>query len=179
LTRRRWKTVPRTAVALLAAVIAAGLIVAGCGDDDEETTTAATTTETGATGATGAAGGEPLSKQEFIRQADEICREGDRQIDQEAEESFGGQEPEAAELEEFATEVVVPNIQQQLDGIRSLTPPEGDEDEISAIVDAAQDGVDELEADPGKLTQGQDAGGAFTEANRLAQEYGLKECGDG
>jgi hypothetical protein len=170
----------RTAVALLAALIAAGLIVTGCGDDDETTTAATTTAETGATGATGAAGGEPLSKQAFVRQADEICREGDRQIDQEAEEFFGDleQDPGPAELEQFATDTVIPNIQQQIDDIRSLTPPEGDEDEISAILDAAQEGVDELEADPASLDEGPDAGGAFAEANRLAHDYGLKECGD-
>jgi hypothetical protein len=171
---------PRTATAMLAASLAAGLIAAGCGDDDEDTTTAATTTETGATGATGVAGGEPLSKSEFIRQADEICREGDRQIDQRAEDFFGGleQDPGSAELEEFASEVVIPNIQQQIDEIRSLTPPEGDDDEVSAILDAAQEGLDELEADPSSIDEGPDAGGAFAEANRLAQDYGLKECGD-
>jgi hypothetical protein len=165
---------------MLAGALAAGLIAAGCGGDDDETTTAATTPETGATGATGAAGGEPLSKQEFIAQADEICREGDRQIDQEAEEFFGDleQDPGAAELEEFATATVIPNIQQQIDDLRSLTPPEGDEDEVSAILDAAQEGVDEIEADPAILDEGPDAGGAFAEANRLAQGYGLKECGD-
>jgi hypothetical protein len=165
---------------LLVTVLAAALIAAGCGDDDEDTTTAATTTETGATGATGAAGGEPLSKPEFVRRADEICREGDRRIDQEAEDFFGGleQDPGSAELEEFASEVVIPNIQQQLDDIRSLTPPEGDEDEVSAILDAAQEGLDELEADPSSIDEGPDAGGAFAEANRLAQDYGLKECGD-
>jgi hypothetical protein len=171
---------PRTATAMLAAGLAAALIAAGCGDDDEDTTTAATTTETGATGATGAAGGEPLSKQQFIAQADEICKQGDKQIDQEAREFFGEleQEPEAPELEQFATEVVVPNIQQQIDDLRSLSPPEGDEDEVSAILDAAQEGLDELEADPSSIDEGPDAGGAFAEANRLAQDYGLKECGD-
>jgi hypothetical protein len=167
---------PKVSVGLLAAVLAAGLIAAGCGGDDDEDTTAATTTEAGATGATGAAGGEPLSKSEFVEQADRICRQGDQEIQQAAQE-LGPGRPSDQEVEQFATETVVPNIQEQIDGIRQLTPPKGDEEEVNAIVDAAQEGVDMLEADPSLLLQGPDAGGAFAEANRLAQQYGLEACG--
>jgi hypothetical protein len=167
---------PKMAVGLLATVLAVGLIAAGCGGDDDEDTAAMTTTETGATGATGAAGGEPLSKSEFIKQADQICRQGDQQI-QQAGQELGPGSPSEEELEQFAAETVVPNIQEQIDGIRQLTPPKGDEEEVNAILDAAQEGIDRLAADPSLLVQGQDAGGAFTEANRLAQEYGLEACG--
>jgi hypothetical protein len=75
-------------------------------------------------------------------------------------------------------ETVVPEIQGQIDGIRALTPPEGDEDEVAAILDAAREGVDELEQDPSAVGPGTGAG-PFEEANRLAQEYGLKVCGQG
>jgi hypothetical protein len=162
--------------ALLALALAAGLIAAGCGDDDDETTTAATTTtETGATGATGAATGEPLSQDEFITQADQICADGDKEIDQQAQETFGQGEPSDQEVEQFASETVVPNIQRQIDGIGALTPPEGDEDEVSAILDAAQEALDEIEQDPSSLQ----SGNPFKQANQLAQDYGLTECGDG
>jgi hypothetical protein len=159
---------------LLAAALGVGLVAAGCGGDDDEETTVATT---GPTGVTGAAGGEPLSKQEFIKQADAICAKGDREINQTGQEVLGGQQPSSEELEQFGSETVVPNIQNQIDQIRALTPPEGDEEEVSAILDAAQRGVDEIEQDPSLLGQGQDAGGAFEEANRLAQDYGLTDCG--
>jgi hypothetical protein len=167
--------------ALFALVLAAVLIAAGCGDGDDETTTAATTTPTtttaGATGATGATG-EPLSKDEFITQADGICETGDQEIDAEAQEFFPqGGNPGAAEEEEFVSEVVVPNIQEQLDGIGALTPPEGDENEVKAILDAAQQAVDQLEEDPSALSGGGSGGDPFAEANRLAQDYGLKACG--
>ena len=167
--------------ALLALALAAGLIAAGCGDDDDETTTAATTTPTtttaGATGATGATG-EPLSKDEFITEADAICEAGDQEIDAEAQDFFPeGGSPGAAEEEAFVSEVVVPNIQEQLDGIAALTPPEGDEDEVQAILAAAQQAVDELEEDPSALSGGGGGGDPFAEANRLAQDYGLKACG--
>jgi hypothetical protein len=162
---------------LLALALAAGLIAAGCGDDDDETTTSSTTTTTaGATGATGATG-EPLSKDEFITQADAICEAGDKKIDAAAQETFSGGQPSQAEQEQFVTEDVVPNIQEQVDGLRALTPPEGDEDEVSAILDSAQDAIDQIESDPGTLTEGANGDDPFSEANQLAKEYGLTVCG--
>lgn len=146
---------------LLAAALGVTAIAAGCGGDDED------------------GDGEALTKQEFITQADQICAEGDRQINEAGSAQFGGQEPSAQEIEEFGTETVAPNIQNQVDQIRALTPPEGDEEQVSAILDAAQEGIDEVEEDPSLLNQGQDAGGAFTEANRLAEDYGLTDCGGG
>lgn len=146
---------------LLALALAAGLIAAGCGDDDDETTTTSSTTTaaTGATGATGAATGEPLTNAEFVEQADQICADGDAEIEQQQNAS---------------PEDVAANIQQQVDDIRALTPPEGDEDEISAILDAADEGVQQLE-DTGKFEKAP----ALQEATQLAKQYGLEVCGSG
>jgi hypothetical protein len=162
---------------LMLAVVAVALVAAGCGgdDDDDGGTTTATT---GATGATGAAGGEPLTKEAFITAADGVCRQGDQQINKEARKVFGGgQEPSQQDQEQFVTDTVLPNIQSQIDGIRALTPPEGDEDEVNAILDAAQQGIDEGEQDPSSFTQG--GGNPFSEANKLAKDYGLTACGGG
>jgi hypothetical protein len=166
---------------LLALALAAGLIAAGCGDDDDDTTTSSTTTttEAGATGATGATG-EPLTKEEFIVEADAVCKAGDQKIDAGAQETFGGGgNPGKAEQEAFVVEVVIPSIQEQVDGIAALTPPEGDEDEVAAIVDAAQAAVDQIEEDPSALTGGGSGPDPFAEANKLAKEYGLEVCGQG
>jgi hypothetical protein len=165
---------------LLALALAAGLIAAGCGDDDDDTATTASTTtvSTGATGATGAATGEPLTKDEFIAQADAVCKAGDKKIDAAAKETFsGGGQPSQADQEAFVTDDVIPNVQDEVDGIAALTPPEGDEDEVSAIVDSAQDAIDQIESDPSALTEGASADDPFAEANQLAKEYGLKVCG--
>ena len=159
---------PRTAVTLLAAVLAVGLVAAGCGgDDDEDTTTAATTTETEA------AGGEPLSKSGFIEQADQICREGDQEIDQEAEQ-LGLGRPSDQELEHFTTDTLVPGIQQQIDDLRALTPPEGDEEQITQFLDSAQKALDRLEQDPSLLLR--ESGDPFAEVRQLGEEYGFEDC---
>jgi hypothetical protein len=160
---------------MLVCAVACGVIAAGCGGDDaDDGTTAATT---GPTGTTGAAGGEPLAKEAFINEADAICAKGDHEIDRQAAKAFGTEEPTEQEIEQFGTDTVAPNIQRQIDDIRALTPPEADEEEVAQILDAAQNGIDEIEQDPSLLNQGSDAGGAFAEANRLAGSYGMDDCG--
>lgn len=147
-------------VGLLA--VGAALVASGCGgDDDEDTTTAA------------------LSKSEFVDQADAICAKGDKQINQAGADVFGGgQQPSEQEQEKFVTDTVIPRTQQQVDGIRALPAPEGDEDQISAILDSADAGLKRMESDPSLLTEG---GGAnpLAEASNLARNYGLKVCGQG
>lgn len=160
---------------LLIVSLAAALITAGCGDDDEETTTTTTeATATGATGATGAGGSE------FVQQADQICREGNKEINTEAQDFFGGsqQEPPPAEQEKFATDVLVPNIEQQIEDVSALTPPEGEEDLFDEFIDQARSDLDEAKSDP-SLLLGQTGDDPFAETNELATELGLKVCSQG
>lgn len=153
----------KKALWLLVIAFAAGLIAAGCGDDDDD----------------GGDEGEAPTKQEFIAQADRICSESDARIESAAEERFGqsNQEPSAAEQEQFVTETVIPEIEGQIDGVDGLTPPEGDEDEIQAIVDAGNEGIDAGKEDPSLFQQEGGGEDPLAEASRLAQEYGLKVCG--
>jgi hypothetical protein len=48
---------------------------------------------------------------------------------------------------------------------------------VNAIVDAADQGIDEIESDPAALTQG--GANPLAEASQLAAEYGMKDCGQG
>jgi hypothetical protein len=142
-------------------VVVVPLVAVGCGGDDDED--AAT---------------EAPSKGEFIKQADQICAQGDKEIEQAAGDVFGqGQQPSQQEEDRFITKTVIPNVQQQVDDVRALTPPEGDEQQVAAILDSAQKGIDAVEEDPSVLTRG--GGDPFAESDRLASDYGLKECGGG
>ena len=114
---------------------------------------------------------EPLSKAEFVEQADKICADGNQEIRTAAEE-FPAQ-PSDEEVTQFAEEVLVPNIQQQHDDIAALGAPEGDEDAVQAILDALQEGIDVVEQDPATLLSSDDP---FGEASDLAEAYGLVEC---
>ena len=164
---------------ILIVALAAALIAAGCGDDDEEPTTTATTEET-ATGATGATGAEGAST-EFAQQADDICREGNDEIDAEAQERFGDtqQEPSEDEQLSFAEEVVIPSVRSQIDEISTLTPPEGEEDTFDEFISQAQSDLDEIESDPTVLLQRGGGEDPFAETNELARELGLTVCGEG
>ena len=116
---------------------------------------------------------EAISKTAFITQADQICKESNDELDAEGRKL--GNSPSKSEVESFASDSVVPAIQQQLDQIRALGVPAGDEDQVNAILDAAQADLDKLEADPSLLESNSDV---FADANKLANDYGLKVCGN-
>lgn len=146
----------RNAIWLFSLILATGLLAAGCGGDDE--------TETAA----------PLSKSEFVVQADAICAAGNKEIDQAFSEL--SQDSSQAEFDQVVTETVIPSISGQIDDLRALGAPEGDEDQINAALDSAQEATDKAEEDPSILNdpQGEDP---YTEAEQQLREYGITKCG--
>ncbi len=142
---------------------ALALAAAGCGDDDE-----------GDTGESGT----PLTKEEWIAQADAICEQADQDIDQQVNELFGGQQPSQEEIDQFTEDVLVPSLRDQAADIRALTPPEGEEDEINQLLDDLDSAIDEVESDP-SLLQASGNEDPFPEVNQEAEDLGLKVCGQG
>lgn len=143
-------TAPRL---ILAALLATALIATGCGDDEEEA----------------------LTQEEWVAQADTICREGDQVINQEAE-ALGQGRPSPDELEQFTSETLVPEIQSQVDDIDELQPPEEIEADVDEFIDSAQSALDEIESDPSVLFSDEDA---FGETSELARDLGLEDCAEG
>jgi hypothetical protein len=143
---------------------ALGSLVIGCGGGSEPTTegaeSSAPTTPT-----------EPQPKQAFIKQADAICEEEDKQIEEGARQVQGQPSPQ----EQFATETVIPGIQQQIDGVRALPPPEGKEAEAAEFLDTAQRELDAAKRDPAAFAQVQGEG-YFKESAKAAKKVGLKKC---
>jgi len=145
--------------------------VVGCGGGSD-------TTSSGASGASGATGaqGAALTKQQFVAKADAICKKGNQAIRKAGKEIFQGK-PSQADLTNFAQQTVIPNIQEQVTAIAALPPPSGDEDQVNAIVDAAQQAVSQAKEDPSLVIQ--ENNDAFAKADQLAKQYGLKVCGRG
>jgi hypothetical protein len=142
----------RTTIWMLAATIAVGAFIAGCGG-----------------------GSDP--KQDYISEADKICALGTFRIASEAQKRFGQTAAPAKQAPKFSSAVVVPTLQTEvLARLRTLTPPEGEQQKTAAIWDALERGIDTLKADPSLLTE-PNTGGAFDQANSLAQAYGFKQCG--
>jgi hypothetical protein len=146
----------------LAALLALAVLVAGCGGD-EETTDSATVT---------------LTKTEFIKQGDAICKEANETNETEAEEfaeenGFTLEKASKDQLEEAVAEVLAPSLNQQAEELDALGAPEGDEDKIEAIVVALEDATGEIEDDPSLVFEEK----TLEKPNQLAEAYGFKVCG--
>lgn len=117
---------------------------------------------------------ESITKAEFVAQANEICAESNKTIDAAEKEAFSGGQPTQADVDSFINDTVLPQVESQINDIEALPVPEGEEDQISAILDAANKALQEGKSDPSSL---QGNGDPFAEANKLANAYGMTECG--
>jgi hypothetical protein len=142
--------------------LALAAIAVGCGSSGNSTSTATA-----------------LTKDEFVKQANAICHNSNQQINAEGDQLFGQEHQTQAELNHYTLSSVVPGIEKQISELRALIPPAGDEATVNAMLDAVEQGNEELKAHPEQLTQGDDAGGAFAEANKLTNDYGLTVCAGG
>jgi hypothetical protein len=122
---------------------------------------------------------EPLTKAQFIKAADDLCRKGGETIRtdiQRNKEAYGmgfGNQPNNKEREEVTLDIIIPVIAIQTEEIAALVPPEGDEASIEAIVAALEKGVRVTEEEPSVVIKGPNP---FEEASQLSQEYGFKVC---
>jgi hypothetical protein len=137
-------------VALLAA-----LLLSGCGDD-----------------------GDRLSKTGFLAQGKAICERTQERIDSGAEQAFTeeGNIPSAEQVQNFVDDTVVPAIQEEVDGLEDLKPPEDDESIVEEIIDAGKTGADELSTN-GVLILNKDRS-PLNRYENLSANYGLSPCGD-
>jgi hypothetical protein len=149
-------------LAAIAALVALTALVAGCGGGDDTTDETVT-----------------LTKTEFIKQGDAICKQGNDESEKEAEEfaednDFKLEKASKEQLEEAVGEVLVPNLEQQIEELDALGAPEGDEDKVKAIIVSLEEATGEIEDDPGIVFQGD----VLKKPSKLAEEYGFKDCGE-
>jgi hypothetical protein len=144
--------------AALAATLGLGLVLAACGGSSDDSS---------------------LTKAEFVKQGNAVCKKGNQQINKVGKQVFGTngnhKNPTQAEQTKFATDTLIPKVQTEIDGIEALGAPKGDQAQVKAIVDSAQTALDKSKADPTILIEGKSD--PFAKANKLANAYGLTECG--
>lgn len=150
-------------VTLLCGAAALTVLVAGCGGGGGDESTS----------------GEPLTKAEFIARGDEICRQGDAAIEEEANEfaeehGIDTNKPSEADEEELVSAVAAPAFRSQAEEIGELTAPRGEDAKVEAMVEALTEGAEELEAEPELLLESKNP---LEKSAKLAQEFGFTVCG--
>jgi hypothetical protein len=167
------------AVALIGGCV---ILLGGCGGGDDggnggtaETpskeaqapTTQTTETEQGA-----------LTKAQFVKLADAICGRNFQTRSSELLKFARKVKSETQETAERAVaEIFLPTYHRELKELEALAvrgTPEGDEAQVTAILEAFAESVEEAEANPVVVVSG--ANKPLEEARRLASEYGLKNC---
>jgi len=146
--------------------MALGLLgLGGCGSDSE--------TDSNSTAATAT-----LTKAQFVKQADQICRkalvEKDEAVREELE-SLSAQEraqPSKGTLEEIGATALLPPFKQIKVKLSKLTPPAGDEEAVQAIVAKLEAGIEKAEENLAALSRTNPFVGAAT----AAKAYGIQGC---
>lgn len=142
----------------MAVAVAAAFLVGGCGGSDDEAS---------------------ISKEQFVAKADAICKQSNERM----EDGFSKllknvgnlTKLKQAEYEEIVDEVMVPSIEKEIEQLRALGIPDGDDERINAMIDALEEGKETAERNPEAVNASSDA--VFGIASRIAGEYGLEVCG--
>jgi hypothetical protein len=147
----------RNPLMLLGLIMAIALVAAGCGGDSDDNDTA-------------------LTKPQFLAKGNAICQAGDKKIQTAFETAIGKGKPTQEQLSSVVTDSLVPSIQGQIDDIRDLPAPEGDQDQIGQVLDEAELALQDVKENPSLATQGagQDP---FANVNQQLNDYGLTACG--
>jgi hypothetical protein len=142
---------------VIAVALAIGFAGAGCGSDDGNEKSG-------------------LSKRKWMARADAICARSDKAIDARGEKFFAGfskaRPPDERQIGRFIQQVVVPEFRGAVSRMRGLGAPGGDEQEIRALLDAADEGIARMGRNPA-TAEGE------SKFDRLAADYGLVTCADG
>jgi hypothetical protein len=147
-------------LALIVAVGAFALIVAGCGSSDDDSTTDSTAS---------------LTKAEFVKQGNAICDAGNKEINAGFNEFLPkGKEPSKAVLDEAIETVLIPSVTKQVEEIRALGAPEGEEEAVEDFLAGAEEELEKGEEEPASLAT--DA--SFDKTNQEGKAIGLTSCAE-
>ncbi len=148
---------------VLMAALVVGVCVAGCGSSSNSTSTETTAA---------------ISKAEFVAKGNAVCVKGEKA--QEAEinayvkkHGLENKKPSKAQEAELVEAVLVPNVQSQIDGVKALGAPSGEEQQVSSALELSQQTLEKIEANPELAFGNNDT---FAAAGKQLHALGLKEC---
>jgi hypothetical protein len=159
--------VSKRVIVLLAGALAIALVAAGCGGGSSNSTSTAS-----------------ISKAEFEKKGNAICAKGKLRVKRDAlkfaaEHHLLKQRPSEAQVKEIAETVVIPGIQRQVNELRALGAPAGEEQQVEETLEAIEEGLEEVKQDPTSAFKSEKEIPAFAKATKLSEGLGLETCGEG
>jgi hypothetical protein len=115
------------------------------------------------------------TKTVFVKQANLICSHWQQErsaIFSNFNTQFAGQKVSKADKEKGVLELLKP-YEEATQKLSQMTPPNGDEEKLEAIVAAMEAGAKEVQAHPLTVLS---SNSTFQNANGLSTAFGLKEC---
>lgn len=123
-----------------------------------------------------ASASQPLTKAQFIKRADAICRsEESRKTKALTEASKRGKNYLSGSHQELAhlvSEAILPLYSEMIEELAALNPPAADRAKMEQLIAKYEKTLENAEANPGR----QVVYDAFIPVNRAAMKYGFKEC---
>lgn len=130
-------------------------------------------------GVTGTNGDQALTREQYVERANALCARLGSDSEELADETFGGLDRQPTEEELQAYQRKATALQREtLADLRGLPAPEGDEEQVAAIYDELERVLEQLEAVP-VSSPGEPGDVSLDRFRRLANDYGLTECGRG
>ena len=151
----------------ISALLLASLLVAGCGSSGSSTSTETTAA---------------IAKAEFVKEGNAICVAGEKAQEAEAEAFFNSkglknrnEQPTKAQKDELAETVFVPNIQKQIDSVKALGAPSGEEQQVNSALEASQQALNKVKANPEQFFANESV---FHAAGQQLHALGLTKCAE-
>jgi hypothetical protein len=143
---------------ILCLLAALSLLFAGCGGGDDETTSS-------------------LTRAQFLKQGNAICKKSEEEKGKALRALVAKLDPNKPitqeRKEQLVLTVILPPYEQTTEDLKGLGTPEGDEEEVEAIIKAMEEAAKESRADPGVAVT---SVRQFEDANKMATDYGLTSC---
>lgn len=185
------KSVPAFVLCLLLGV---AVLLAGCGGGGGGNSTGggagAVAGQKGGAGG-GEAGGESSSggeesrvaptsesKQEFVAKATGLCKKQQKAMQANAGKFFKKARKSSsvqANQDRFVKQVLAPGFEAEVEALRKLGAPEGEEEQVEAVLAAIELAIEEARRDPPSYFEG---AAVFKEASRVPAAYGVPVCGE-
>ena len=117
-----------------------------------------------------------LTKAEFTKQANAGCKEHSKERDElfkKVTSELDASEVTRADQENLIDEVLLPPFEKDIENLKSLGAPAGDEQQVEEIIKAMEDAIKNVEEKPLVALR---TNSQFAEARAAAVKYGLDDC---